>query len=195
MKNAFRISKFLAAIFGLCLISNLYVSAQNAAASLPSTEQIAEKVDEYMNAATRIDGFSGTILVARDGKPIVSKGYGLANIELNVPNKPENIFRLGSVTKQFTAMAVMMLQERGKLSVSDPICKYFTDCPEAWKPITIRNLLTHTSGITNYTEFPDFAKTAILPTPTTDMIVRLEKGPLEFAPGEKFAYSNSGYYL
>ena len=195
MNNPFRIYRSLAAIFGLCLVFNLQVSAQNAAAAPLPAEQIAEKVDEYMNAATRIDGFSGTILVARDGKPIVSKGYGLANIELNVPNKPENIFRLGSVTKQFTAMAVMMLQERGKLSVSDPICKYFTDCPEAWKPITIRNLLTHTSGITNYTEFPDFAKTAILPTPTTDMIVRLEKAPLEFAPGEKFAYSNSGYFL
>ena len=195
MKKAIRISKFLAAIFGLCLAFNLYVSAQNAPASPPSAEQIAEKVDEYMNAALRVDGFSGTILVARDGKPIVSKGYGMANIELNVPNKPENIFRLGSVTKQFTAMAVMMLQERGKLSVSDPICKYFTECPEAWKPLTIRNLLTHTSGITNYTEFPDFAKTAILPTPTADMIARLEKAPLEFAPGEKFAYSNSGYYL
>jgi CubicO group peptidase (beta-lactamase class C family) len=196
MKKAYRISKAFVAIFSLCLVINSLASAQNTAATTPlPAERITGKVDEYMNAAFRVDGFSGTILVARDGKPIVSKGYGMANIELGVPNKPDNIFRLGSVTKQFTSMAVMILQERGKLSVNDPICKYFADCPEAWKPITIRNLLTHTSGITNYTEFKDFAQTTILPTATGDMVARLEKEPLEFAPGEKFSYSNSGYYL
>ena len=87
----------------------------------------------------------------------------MANIELAVPNTPQTVFRLGSVTKQFTAMAIMILQERGKLRVSDPVCQYLTDCPAAWQPLTIRHLLTHTSGIPNYTNFPDFARTAVLP--------------------------------
>ena len=148
-----------------------------------------------MNAAVKVDGFSGSVLVARDGKPIVSKGYGMANIELSVPNSPQTVFRLGSITKQFTGMAIAMLQERGKLSVSDSVCKYVADCPSAWKPITVKNLLTHTSGITNYTAFPDFAKTTISPITNAEMIGILKEKPLDFAPGEKFSYSNSGYYV
>lgn len=193
MYKKFGAVNYLTVFFALCLIFTSFVSAQNT--EPPTAEQITAKVDEYMKAVIRIDGFSGTILIARDGKPIVSKGYEMANIELNVPNTPETVFRLGSVTKQFTAMSIMMLQERGKLSVSDPMCKYLADCPDAWKPITIRNLLTHTSGITNYTGFPDFAKTTVLPITTAEMADRLKKEPLEFTPGEKFAYSNSGYYL
>jgi len=179
----------------LCLFFTLFVSGQSSAKPLPTNDQITAKFDEYMKAVLQVDGFSGTVLIARDGKPIVSRGYGMANTELNVANTPETIFRLGSVTKQFTSMSIMMLQERGKLSVSDPICKYLGDCPDAWKPITIRNLLTHTSGITNYTGFADFAKTTVMPITTTAMADRLQKEPLEFTPGEKFAYSNSGYYL
>ena len=195
MCKNFNAVNHLIAPIALCLLLTASVAAQNTAASQPTADQIAARVDEYMKAVIRVDGFSGTILVARDGKPIVSKGYGMANIELNVPNSPQNVFRLGSVTKQFSAIAIMMLQERGKLNVSDPICKYLTDCSDAWKPITIKNLLTHTSGITNYTGFPDFARTTVLPTNTAEMIERLKKEPLEFVPGEKFAYSNSGYYL
>jgi CubicO group peptidase (beta-lactamase class C family) len=179
--------------FGLFLAP--FVIAQTTPKPPPTDDQITAKFDEYMTAVLRVDGFSGTVLIARDGRPIVSRGYGMANIELNVPNTPESVFRLGSVTKQFTSMAIMMLQERGKLNVSDPMCKYLADCPEAWKPITIKNLLTHTSGITNYTGFADFAKTTILPITTSAMTDRLKKEPLEFKPGDKFAYSNSGYYL
>ena len=125
---------------------------------MPSASEIRTKVDEYMNAAVTVYGFSGSILVARNGQPVVSKGFGMANVELAVPNTPQTVFRLGSVTKQFTAMAIMILQERGKLRVSDPACQYLTDCPAAWQPLTIRHLLTHTSGIPNYTNFPDFAR-------------------------------------
>ncbi len=185
----------LAAFVALCLFFASYVSAQNSVASPPSAQQITAKVDEYMNAAVRVDRFSGSILIARDGQPVVSKGYGLANIELDVPNTPQTVFRLGSVTKQFTAMAIMMLAERGKLNVNDPACKYLTDCPAAWQPITVKNLLTHTAGVPNYTSFPDFAKTAVLPTTNAAMIAQFRDKPLEFAVGEKYAYSNSGYYL
>lgn len=183
----------LTALVGLFLVFVSSAAAQNAA--LTSPQQITAKVDEYMNAAVRVDGFSGSILVARDGQPVVSRGYGMANVELNVPNSPQTVFRLGSVTKQFTAMAIMLLQERGKLNVNDPACKYLTDCPAAWQPITVRNLLTHTAGVPNYTSFPDFVKVAVLPTTNAAMITQLRDKPLEFAPGEKFAYSNSGYFL
>jgi len=88
-----------------------------------------------------------------------------------------------------------MLAERGKLNVNDPACKYLTDCPAAWQPITVKNLLTHTAGVPNYTSFPDFAKTAVLPTTNAAMIAQFRDKPLEFAVGEKYAYSNSGYYL
>jgi CubicO group peptidase (beta-lactamase class C family) len=187
--NAGRLITFI----WLCLCFVQFIAAQNSAA--PTNEQITAKIDEYMNAAVKVENFSGSILVARDGKPIVSKGYGMANIELNVPNTPDTVFRLGSITKQFTAMAIMILAERGKLNVNDPACKYLTDCPAAWQPITIKNLLTHTAGVPNYTSFPGFAKTAPMPATSDEMIARFRDKPLDFAVGEKYAYSNSGYYL
>ena len=182
----------LVVLASICALGVSYASAQSAG---PSAAEIRTKVDEYMNAAMAVNGFSGSILVAQNGEPVVNKGYGMANIELAVPNTSQTVFRLGSVTKQFTAMAIMILQERGKLRVSDPVCQYLTDCPAAWQPLTIRHLLTHTSGIPNYTNFPDFARMAVLPTSSADMIGMLRDKPLEFAPGEKFAYSNSGYYV
>jgi CubicO group peptidase (beta-lactamase class C family) len=170
-------------------------SSASSAPTAPTAQQVAAKVDEYMNAAVKAEGFSGSILVARDGSPVASKGYGLANIELDVPNTPQTVFRLASLTKQFTAVATMMLQERGKLNTGDSICKYLDNCPAAWQPITIRHLLTHTSGIPNYTSFPDFAKTSVLPATHESFIGRFRDKPLEFVPGEKFNYNNSGYYL
>jgi CubicO group peptidase (beta-lactamase class C family) len=180
-------------LIALSLFSAQFALAQNSTA--PSAQQIAAKIDEYMNAATKVDRFSGSVLVARDGTPVVSKGYGMASIELDVPNTPQTVFRLGSITKQFTAMAIMMLQERGKLTVGDSICKHLADCPAAWQTITIRHLLTHTSGIPNYTALPDYRKTQSLPVTHASLIERFKDKPLEFAPGEKFKYSNSGYYL
>ena len=193
----------LTALVALCLLLVSSVPAQNAAAPAvqtpatpqPSAQQIVAKIDEYMNAAMRVNRFNGAVLVARDGQPVVSKGYGMANIELGVPNTPQTVFRLGSITKQFTGMAIVLLQERGKLNVDDPICKHLSDCPAAWQPITIKNLLTHTGGIPNYTEFPDFAKTAAMPTTAAELTGKFRDKPLQFAVGEKFAYSNSGYHL
>src|SRR5262245_64749389 len=93
---------------------------------------ITSKLDEYLSAAAK-QGFTGSALVARDGKVIFSKGYGMANAEWDIPNTPQTKFRLGSITKQFTAAAILLLQERGKLSVQDPICKFFDSCPESWR--------------------------------------------------------------
>lgn len=196
MSKKFKRVNQITALLALCLLLVTQVSAQTAVAlPSPSAQEITRKVDDYMAAAMRVNRFSGAVLLARDGQPIESRGYGMANIELGVPNSPETVFRLGSVTKQFTGMAIVLLQERGKLSVNDSICKYLSDCPQAWQPITIKNLLTHTAGIPNYTEFPDFTKTAAVDTTAAELTNRFRDKPLQFALGEKYAYSNSGYYL
>jgi CubicO group peptidase (beta-lactamase class C family) len=158
---------------------------------------LTPKFDEYLNALVKQDRFTGTALVARDGKILFSKGYGLANAEWDIPNTAQTKFRLGSITKQFTAAAILLLQERGKLSVQDPICKYVSDCPKTWEPITIHHLLTHTSGIPSYTEVKspdDFRKMSIAPVTVTGFVDSFKPKPLEFAVGEKFKYNNSGYF-
>jgi CubicO group peptidase (beta-lactamase class C family) len=182
-------------LVAICLFTFQSATAQNPSATPQSTQQIVEKIDEYMNASARVNNFSGSILIARNGQPIISKGYGMANYELGVPNAPQTVFRLGSITKSFTAIAIMMLQERGKLNVNDSVCKHLSDCPAAWQPVTIRNLLLHTSGIPDYVALPDYLKTASLPVTHAGMIERFKDKPLEFAPGEKSSYNNSGYYL
>ncbi len=138
--------------------------SSGAAPSSEAPGDIAAKVDAYMNAAQKLKWFSGSVLLAKGGKVLVSKGYGMADYELDVPNTPQTKFRLGSVTKQFTAMAVMELQEKGLLRVEDPVKKFLPDYPNGDK-ITIRHLLTHTSGIPNFTDFPDYVTTMTLPSP------------------------------
>lgn len=147
-----------------------------------------------MKSAVEIERFSGSILIARDGKPIVSKSYGMANVELDVPNTPKTVFRLASITKQFTATAIMMLQERGKLNINDNACKYLADCPAAWQTITIRHLLTMTHGIPGVNGL-ELGALRGLPVPWDQWLEATSKKPLDFAPGEKFKYSNSGYTL
>ena len=193
MRNNLGVAAHLMTISVLCLLFFQFTAAQNA--TLQSAQQIAAKIGEYMNAAVDTDDFSGSVLVARDGQTIFNKSYGLANTELGVSNTPQTVFRIASISKPFTATAIMMLQERGKLNIGDPICKYLADCPAAWQSITIKHLLTHTSGIADYLYFPDFQSTIALPVSHERMIASFKNKPLNFAPGTKFAYSNSGYYL
>jgi CubicO group peptidase (beta-lactamase class C family) len=157
--------------------------------------QLVSRVDRYMNAEVSAGRFSGAVLIARDGRVILSKGYGMASLELNVHNTPQMKFRLGSLSKQFTAMAVMILQERGRLKVQDAVCAYVPECPEAWREVTIHQLLTHTSGIPDLLSFPDFQQTMALPSTVEKTVARFKHKPLDFKPGEKFKYSNSGYVL
>ena len=148
-----------------------------------------------METAAR-EGFSGSVIVVKDDQPLLSAGYGLANREFEIPNTPQTKFRLGSITKQFTAVAVLILQERGKLSVGDPIGKHLEDSPKAWEPVTIRHLLNHTSGIPSYTGFPQMmSRTVRQAAFVDDVIATFKDKELEFAPGEKFTYSNSAYIL
>lgn len=158
-------------------------------------EDLLPKFEEYAQAVAKAERFSGAILVARDGKVLVSKGYGMADVENDVPNTPETKFRLGSLTKQFTAASILLLQERGQLSVQDSICKYVAPCPEAWQPVRLHHLLSHTGGVPNLTSFPDYARTKREPTTVEATIGRFRDLPLDFKPGEDWKYSNSGYIL
>lgn len=162
------------------------------AATAQSTSDLAAKADAYIKAA----GIQGAVLLAKNGKLILTKGYGQANIELGVPNKPETKFRLGSITKQFTAAAILQLQEKGRLRVSDPITKYIPGSPVTWNSVTIHHLLTHTSGISSYTDEVGYqAHMRERAGAPLDFINRFRDRPLEFTPGEEFRYNNSGYFL
>jgi len=152
------------------------------------------KLNSLVKAYVEQGSFSGSVLVAKDGKILLCKGYGFANYEHEVPNSPETKFRLGSITKQFTSMAIMQLQERGLLNVSDSVAKYIPDYPRG-NEITIHHLLTHTAGIPNVTAFPKYQKKKIKPHTLEQLINRFKDKPLEFKPGEKHRYSNSGYML
>jgi D-alanyl-D-alanine carboxypeptidase len=156
---------------------------------------LTAKLDHAVEAYQKERRFIGAVFVAKGGSVLLDKGYGMADIEWDVPNGPTTKFRLGSITKQFTATAVMQLEEQGKLSVNDRACKYFDGCPEAWKQITIHQLLSHTSGIPSYTADPEFGKPRFMRVPLTPVeILLLSKDkPLEFDPGTKWKYDNSGY--
>jgi CubicO group peptidase (beta-lactamase class C family) len=187
--------KVFAQKFTLLTVVWLSLLASGWAQTAVSTQEVSAKVDEYMNALGNVKGFGGAVLVARDGKAIVSRGYGLAQVELNVPNTAQTKFRIGSLTKQFTAAAILLLQERGKLNVRDGVCKYLADCPAAWQSLTIHQLLTHTSGIPNITALPDWEAKKTLPATPAQSMARVRDLPLEFKPGEQFKYSNSNYIL
>ena len=163
--------------------------------SQQSADKVRTRAAAYMAKLERQEGFSGVVLLARDGKVVFARGYGMANLEHDVPNTVDTKFRLGSVTKQFTAVGIMMLQDRKRLSVHDSICIYVHDCPGAWKSITIHHLLSHTSGIPSFTEFPDNDRYERLPMQVVDTIARFKDKPLDFPPGERFQYSDSGYLL
>jgi len=157
--------------------------------------QDAGRMDQIVQSYAADRKFMGTALVARDGQVLFSKGYGFANLEWKIPNTPDAKFRLGSVTKQFTAASILLLEERGKLSITDPVKNYMPDAPAAWDKITIRHLLTHTSGIPNFTGFADYQKLEPFKATPAELVARFRDKQLDFQPGEKWSYSNSGYVL
>ncbi len=161
-------------------------------AALALSQDFPTKADTYVQSWARDGLFRGSILVAKDGHPIFRKGYGLANSEWDIPNSPETKFRLGSITKQFTAVAVLQLAEQNKLKLSDPVKLHYPDAPATWDKITIHHLLNHTSGIKSYTGLRDFFSKHAHQARTPSEIVKLTQDmPLEFKPGEKFAYNNT----
>ncbi len=163
-------------------------------ASLTQNVDVA-RADQIVQSFVNAKQFMGSVLVARNGQVLVDKGYGYADLEWQIPDTPETKFRLGSMTKQFTAAGILLLEQRGKLSTDDLVKKYMPDAPAAWEKITIYNLLTHTSGIPNFTSFPDYRSSEGTPATPAQLVARFRDKPLDFQPGEKWNYSNSGYVL
>jgi CubicO group peptidase (beta-lactamase class C family) len=164
--------------------------------SIAPAQEKAKQIDELMQRYVENGQFNGTVLVTDNGKPVFTKGYGLANMEWKIPNEPDHKFRLASLTKQFTAMLIMQLVEQDKLRLDGKITDYLADYPKAaGDKITVHHLLTHTSGIPNYTSLPDFNMFKRDRNKPDDLIKKFSDLPLEFEPGSAFAYSNSGYIL
>lgn len=185
--NTGRLKRSIGLATGLLLLGNGLVLAQTKAA----------KIDAIVRQYVDNKQFNGTVLVAEKGQVLFKEGYGMANMEWSIANVPDTKFRLGSVTKQFTAMLIMQLVEQGKLKLTEPITTYLPDYPKATgSKITTHHLLTHTAGIPNYTSFPGFfEKQSREPFTPTAFLKQFQDMPLEFEPGSKFSYSNSGYFL
>lgn len=156
-----------------------------------------EQIEELLNTYEAYGKFNGSVLVSEQGEVIYKKGFGMANMEWDIPNKPNTKHRLGSITKQFTAMLILQLVAEGKLDLQAPITAYLPDYPKASGDlITIHHLLTHTSGIPNYTAFPKFMQDESRnPYSPEDFVKKFDEKALDFTPGDKFSYSNSGYFL
>jgi CubicO group peptidase (beta-lactamase class C family) len=178
----------------LCLLA-LGASASARAASDAGHAATVSRLDQIVRSYVDPGHFTGSVLVARDGKLLLNKGYGEANREWSVPNGSDTRFRIASLTKQFTAAAILVLAERGKLSLDDRIATHLSDAPAAWKDVTILHLLTHTSGIPDLTRFPDFRQIQAIPTTAERSIASFRDKPLAFIPGERAEYSSSGYIL
>src|SRR5918993_2866140 len=160
-----------APLFALVLLLTLSAAAQ------------ADKVDEYVKTQMERQHIPGvSLLVIKDDKIIKSMGYGLANVELNVAATPETVYKIGSVSKQFIATGIMLLVQDGKISLDDPVSKFLEGTPDTWKPITVRHLLTHTSGIVR--EAPGFDPLKV--QNDADVIKTAFALPLRFTPGEKY---------
>jgi len=156
----------------------------------------AAALDAFVARYHELGLFNGSALVAENGHPILRKGYGEANMEWHIANTPDTRFRLGSITKQFTATLVMQLVEQGQIDLNAPIARYLPDYPKSnGDRITIHELLNHTSGIPGYTELPAFGREARLPQKPAEFMKMFSSLELLFAPGTKYSYSNSGYFL
>lgn len=154
------------------------------------------QVDSLLSHQFKKDGTGAAAIIAQQGKIIYHKAFGMADLENNVPMRPEMVFRFGSITKQITAVAVLKLMEEGKVSLQDPLTKYIPDYPSPGEKVTIEHLLTHTSGIPSYTDMPIFDEAFMRKDLTPlELIDVFKKEPFEFQPGEKWYYNNSAYVI
>jgi CubicO group peptidase (beta-lactamase class C family) len=190
---------------GLCLISVVCLSnvtrSDNGTSPSPKlTPEQVKDIDRYITSEMELDRIPGMAIgVYSHGQVLMAKGYGLANVELNVPVKPETLFQSGSVGKQFVSAAVMMLVEEGRIGLDDSIVKYFPNAPETWNRVLVKNLLSHTSGLAEYeTEQRTGPKGPFymrLDFTEDELVEKTEALPIDFQPGEKWAYRNTNYLL
>jgi CubicO group peptidase (beta-lactamase class C family) len=171
----------------VCLLSPCLVPAQ-----APDSAMRA-RLDEVARSYTKNNAFMGTVLVVQGDEVLLDKGYGMANLDWSISNTPDVKFRLGSLTKQFTAALILLEQQDGKLSIADPVSKYLPDAPKAWEKITVAELLGHTSGIPNFTSDPAFGVWRLAPHTPAEELAFFSAKPLDFEPGSKYSYSNSNY--
>jgi CubicO group peptidase (beta-lactamase class C family) len=174
--------------------SGLRVSAPSQADAVEPIS-IKHRLNEVAGSFTKDDAFMGAVLVARDSDILLDKGYGKAVVEWDIPDSPDAKFRIGSMTKQFTAALVLLEQEDGKLSVNDSIRKYLTDSPATWDKITIADLLHHTSGIPNFIFDKRFFEWRMVSHTPAEEMELFKDNPLNFLPGTQWEYSNSNYAL
>ena len=187
---------FLVAIVAMAFAAPLLAQAPTAPISADRLRKIDTYVEKSM-AERRIPGVS--VGIYSRGEILLAKGYGLASVELNVPVKPETVFQMGSVGKQFVSAAIMMLVEEGKISLDDSVTKYFPDAPTSWKPILLKNMLSHTSGLAEYQSDdrtgpagPFYMR---LDFTEDELVKKVEAMPIDFAPGEQWSYRNTNYFL
>ena len=158
-------------------------------------QSVTSKIDSLLVPAFDVDGPGGTFLVAKDGQVLYRKAFGNANLELDVPMRPEHVFNIGSMTKQFTAIGILMLEEQGLLSLTDEITKYIPAYPTQGTKITIHHLLTHTSGIRSFTNVRSIRDKIRHDIAPIELINLISEEPMDFLPGEAFKYNNSGYFI
>jgi len=185
MKKAIYLKYLLTIITLLSLHSNSISYAQN----------LESKIDSLLQEKYPANAPGATFLIAKRGNIIYKKAFGLSNLELNVAMKPNNVFEIGSMTKQFTAISILMLVEKGKLNLNDEITKFIPDYPTNGHKITIHHLLTHTSGIKDFTRTQGLNEISKKDLTPTELIDFFKNEPMDFIPGEQFKYNNSGYIL
>jgi CubicO group peptidase (beta-lactamase class C family) len=196
-QRAFFVLLSFSAILAFLLIAGALVGQ----ARLVVKPEAVSRVDEMLTQRTRDGKFTGSVLIAQDGVVLFSKGYGLADRVQGIPNTPQTRFHLGSLSKQFTAMAILILESQGKLSVQDPICNFIADCPQEWQEITIHHLLTHTSGLSSiqsgwrYDVIDSATSGPVTPARQAETLGFTLHWFLDAQPGEQYAYSNFGYCL
>ena len=199
-----RVTPLIVIPFLLCAAANV-APAQTATAKPASSpaalkppaaaSKDAAAIDQLFRAAIKPGEPGMAVIVTRKGQVLHRAAYGMANVELGVALQPDHVLRIGSVTKQFTSAAIMMLAEEGKLAVTDPVTKFLPDYPTQGKTITVEHLLTHTSGIQSYTDMPKWRNMFRQDMPLTELIDLFKNEPMQFEPGARWRYNNSGYIL
>ncbi|MFX1411086.1 MAG: serine hydrolase domain-containing protein [Promethearchaeota archaeon] len=191
MRNLTRIAS-IGIVIGVLLLA--CAPAQTPTAT-PISPDVISSIDAYLGDLTRGGAFSGSVLIAQGDTVLLSAGYGMADIESEVPNTPQTRFHIGSVTKQFTALAVLTLQAQGQVDLEDQVCNHVPDCPDHWQAITIHQLLTHSSGLPDSWQFYAHRNKPGVSYAPEEIIGWFKAAPLDFAPGDRFSYSNTGYLL
>lgn len=179
----------------LVLLGAPAVHAQPAPAAAEAAQPLAARLEAAIAPSYKANEPGATVIVVKDGKTVLRKAYGIADTAGMKPMDADMSMRLGSITKQFTAVAILMLAEEGKLALTDDITRFFPDYPTRGKRITVEHLLTHTSGIVSYTSRPEYPLTMSRDVTVTQMIDSFKNDPLEFEPGTRYRYNNSGYFL